>query len=175
LPGGKGQGHEQNTTGTEETLEMVEQLEDKKLFFLPVPVGPDALKASRALVESMRHDADFGILDGDKAPLKIRKLGHTDLLLDFGFAIADCSRGVAGCVTRLLITHYTYPFLKTQATQVGGVVARRPGNAGRRPLALEIRLERFVASRRPAERWFTVSNAKGRDAHYPSLPRPKPR
>jgi hypothetical protein len=53
-----------------QSLIVLSKTEEVNLFLLTVPVPPDALKESGAVVEGMGHNPDFGFSQGDKLLMK---------------------------------------------------------------------------------------------------------
>jgi hypothetical protein len=60
---------------------MVSETEEVNLLLLAVPVAPDALKDSRAVVKGMGHNSYLGFREGDKLLLKIGIRRHLILSL----------------------------------------------------------------------------------------------
>src|SRR5690606_3869072 len=65
----------QQPGGVQETFEVVERAEDEKLLLILIPVPAQPAKRPGPIVESMIHDADRRLLEGDDPSFKIGILG----------------------------------------------------------------------------------------------------
>ena len=63
--------HEQHVRGLSQPAEVILHAKEVEILILGVPVGADALKDGRPVVERVRHDVDIGVGEREQAPLVV--------------------------------------------------------------------------------------------------------